>query len=381
MPNEKKESPATLFPRRGGIRTLLLTLGLAVLGLIVLYLLRRFALTLLLVFAGLLFGIFLDGIASLVTKRLHLPRLVALSLVVLLIAGCGVGFCWLAGPRVVEQGQVLVERLPNSIGLLQTRLQEYEWGRSLLRSQPSLDQLQLSLGSILGSVAQAFSITLELAGALVFIFFVGLYLAASPAVYRDGALILLSREHRARGRAVMAALGRALRWWLLGRVVTMTLMGLLTTLALWLADVPLALVLGVIAALFLFVPYLGAIAAAIPAMLIGLMESPAKALWVAVIYTGVHVFEGYCITPFVQKRAVALPPALLLSVQIFSAALFGIMGIIFSTPLTVVVIVLVQTLYVEDVLGEKVAVLGEHEKEASAKQILTEDNKGNEGFI
>ncbi|MGH7935620.1 MAG: AI-2E family transporter, partial [Chthoniobacterales bacterium] len=73
----------------------------------------------------------------------------------------------------------------------------------------------------------------------------------------------------------------------------------------------------VIAGLFLFVPYLGAIAAAIPAMLIALMESPAKALWVAAIYTGVHVFEGYCITPFVQKRAVALPPALLLSVQIF----------------------------------------------------------------
>ncbi|MGH7938056.1 MAG: AI-2E family transporter, partial [Bryobacteraceae bacterium] len=242
MPNEKNESPVALFPCRGKIRILLLTLGLALLGLIVLYLLRRFALTLLLVFAGLLFGIFLDGSASLVRKRLHLPRMVALSLVVLLLAGCGVGFGWLVGPRVVEQAQVLVERLPKSIGLLQTRLQGYEWGRSLLSSLPSLDQLQLSLGSVLGSVAQAFSITMELTGALVFIFFVGLYLAASPAVYRDGTLILLSREHRARGREVMAALGRALRWWLLGRVVTMALMGLLTTLALWLADIPLALV-------------------------------------------------------------------------------------------------------------------------------------------
>nr|MDQ6913522.1 AI-2E family transporter [Verrucomicrobiota bacterium] len=74
-----------------------------------------------------------------------------------------------------------------------------------------------------------------------------------------------------------------------------------------------------------------------------------------------HLFEGYCITPFVQKRAVALPPALLLSVQILSAALFGTMGVIFSTPLTVVAIVLIQTLYVHDVLGENVAVLGRHE--------------------
>ena len=91
------------------------------------------------------------------------------------------------------------------------------------------------------------------------------------------------------------------------------------------------------------------------------MDGPAKAFWIAVIYTGVHVFEGYCITPFVQKRAVALPPALLLCVQILSAALFGLMGVIFSTPLTVLAIVLIQTLYVRDMLGEQVAVLGEHD--------------------
>ena len=114
------------------------------------------------------------------------------------------------------------------------------------------------------------------------------------------------------------------------------------------------------------VPDLGAIAAAMPALLIGLMDSPSKALWVAAIYIWVHVFEGYCITPFVQKRAVALPPAMLLSVQILAATLFGTLGVVFSTPLTVVAIVLIQTLYLQDVLGEKVAVIGEHESNAIA---------------
>ncbi len=270
-------------------------------------------------------------------------------------------FVWLAGPPAAEQVQVLTEQLPRSLTLLQDRLQQYDWGRALIASLPSIDSMQLSFAALLGSVTQAFSITLEVVGAFVFIFFVGLYLAASPDLYLDGALLLLPRERRPRGREVLAALGLALRWWLLGRVVTMTLMGVLTTLALWLAHIPLALVLGIIAGLLLFVPYLGAILAAIPAVLVGLMQSPATALWVLVIYTGVHVFEGYCITPFVQKRAVALPPALLLSVQVLAAALFGTMGIIFSTPLTVVAIVLMQTLYVHDLLGEEVALLGEHE--------------------
>ncbi|MGI8437231.1 MAG: AI-2E family transporter [Chthoniobacterales bacterium] len=335
MPNEHQPAAS-----RATLRHVLLTLGLALLGLIVFYFLRRFATTLLLVFAGLLFGVFLDGLTSFAAKWLRLSRFVALTLVVLLSASVVVGFWWLAGPRVVVQGRALADQLPQSSAFLQSQLKQYDWGRVFLESLPSLDQLQLSFTAIIGSVAQAFSITIELSGALVFVFFVGLYLAASPAAYQDGIVI---------------------RWWLLGRAVTMTLMGLLTWFALWLADVPLALILGVIAGLFLFVPYLGSVAAAIPAILIGLMDGPAKALLVAVIYLGVHVFEGYCITPFVQKRAVALPPALLLSVQIFAAAIFGLVGVIFSTPLTAVAVVLIQTLYVQDVLGEKVSVLGEHE--------------------
>jgi predicted PurR-regulated permease PerM len=366
LPDENKSGSGTLIPARGKLRTLWLVLGLGLIGVIALYLLRRFAITLLLGFAGLLFGLLLDGMAGLASKWLRLPRSIGLALVVLLLASCVAGFCWLAGPRVLEEGRTLVQRLPHSIEVLRSDLQKYDWARSVMKSLPALDKVQFSFGSVLGSVSQALAITLELAGALLFIFFVGFYLAATPAIYRDAVLMLFSRPHRARAREVMAALGKALRWWLFGRAITMTLMGLLTALALWLVDVPLALVLGVIAGLFLFVPYLGALAAAVPAMLVALMESPAKAFWVAVIYTGIHVFEGYCITPFVQKRAVALPPALLLSVQIFSAALFGMLGIIFSTPLTVVAIVLVQTLYVEDVLGEKVALLGEHARDSSA---------------
>lgn len=353
MPNEAA--------RRGTLRTVLITLGVVSLAVIGLYLVRSFATTVLLIFAGILFGVFLHGCAALLEKWLRLPAFLALGLVVLLLASSAAAFFWLAGPQALQQVQLLTQQLPRSLTLLQERLQQHDWGRALVGSLPSVDSMQLSFAAILGSVTQAFSITLELLGAFVFIFFVGLYLAASPELYLDGALLLLPPVHRRRGREVLAALGLALRWWLLGRVVTMTLMGVLTALALWWAHIPLALVLGIIAGLLLFVPYLGAILAAIPAVLVGLMQSPGTALWVLVIYTGVHLFEGYCITPFVQKRAVALPPALLLSVQVLAAALFGTMGIIFSTPLTVATIVIVQMLYVQDVLQEEVAVLGEHE--------------------
>jgi predicted PurR-regulated permease PerM len=347
------------------LRTVLITLGLIGIAVIVLYLLRNFASALLLIFAGILFGIFLNALTNLGAKRLHLPRWLALTLLLVVIVGGGVLFIWLAGPQVVQQMQQLAEQLPKSLSKLRDQLERHDWGRTILSNLPSLDKMNPSLATLMGSVTQFFSITLEVLGAIVFVFFVGLYLAAGPREYLDPLLLLFSPEHRERGHEIVAALGGALGWWLFGRAVTMSSLGILTTIALWLFGIPLALVLGIIAGLLLFVPYLGAIAAAIPAMLVALVQSPEKAFWVGCIYTGVHVFEGYCITPFVQRRAVALPPGLLISVQILSASLFGIGGVVFSTPLTVVAIVLVQMLYVQNVLGERVAVLGDHEPHKS----------------
>lgn len=360
MPNHKAPVEKVIVARGGALRGVLITLGIAGILLAVLYLLRNFASTLLLIFAGVLFGILIDGIARLLVRYVRLPRPIAIAVTVLVILGTISIFFSTAGPQVISQAQVLGRELPQSIAVAENQLQHFRWGRAVVAALPAAGDVQLSAGALVGRVSQALTITAELVGAFLFIFFVGVYSAAAPQHYIPGALLLVSREHRPRAREILEALGTALRWWLLGRVVTMTLMGTLTTLALWLLNIPLALVLGILAGILLFVPYLGAIAAAIPAVLIGLLASPQKALWVALVYTGVHIFEGYCITPFVQKRAVSLPPALLLSVQLLSAALFGLMGVIFSTPLTVVAIVLIQALYVQDVLGERVELLGEH---------------------
>ncbi len=364
MPNDsdKQDKGEAVFRTEGTLRRIIVALAVAALLFGLFHFLRNFADALLLLFAGVLFGILLRGLSRIALRWLRLPVGWALALVVAIIVAAVGGFLWLAGPRMAHELRQLSAQLPQAIDSLQHQIRHSDWGGAVLDGLPSLSKVHLSPSLLLGPVSEAFTITLEIIGGLVFVFFLGLYMAATPKVYLDGILLLISPVHRTRGREVLMALDTALSWWLLGRVVTMTVMGILTTLVLWLANIPLALVLGVIAGLLLFVPYVGAVLAAVPAMLIALMQSPAKALWVAAIYTGVHVFEGYCITPFVQKRAVTLPPALLLSVQILSGAFFGFMGIVFSTPLTVVVIVLVQTLYVQDILGEEVVVLGENEK-------------------
>jgi predicted PurR-regulated permease PerM len=98
----------------------------------------------------------------------------------------------------------------------------------------------------------------------------------------------------------------------------------------------------------------------IPAILVGLAESFGLAIWVVVIFLGVQGLESYLITPLIQQKAVSIPPALLLSVQIIFGTLFGIMGMLLATPIAVTAIVVIQMLYINDALEDHVSPMGEH---------------------
>lgn len=85
-------------------------------------------------------------------------------------------------------------------------------------------------------------------------------------------------------------------------------------------------------------------------MLLALTQGPKHALLVALLYLTVQIIESYILQPLVQQRAVSLPPAITLSAQILIGTIFGLIGLIFATPLTVVLLNLTQMLYVEDLL-------------------------------
>jgi len=76
----------------------------------------------------------------------------------------------------------------------------------------------------------------------------------------------------------------------------------------------------------------------------------------------VNGYENYLITPLVQSKTVHLPPAVAIAALVLVGSLFGVLGLIVATPLTVSLMVVVKMLYVEDALGEPMHVEG-----ASAK--------------
>jgi predicted PurR-regulated permease PerM len=120
-----------------------------------------------------------------------------------------------------------------------------------------------------------------------------------------------------------------------------------------LLGIPLAFSLAVLAALLDFVPNIGPIIAGIPAVLFAFTQSPTTALHVLLLYVGVQTLESYFITPFIERKTVSLPPALTGTVQLVLALLVGIPGVIVAAPLTAVGMIIVQRLYVEGALGDR----------------------------
>lgn len=311
-------------------------------------------------FAAILLAIFLDGLAGLLRRYTGIGQLAALTAVLLAIAALLAVLVLTAGPAIGEQITQLGERLPEAVARFRDTLEAHPWSRAFLRQAPEAADLAPSAGALIGEVSGLFSTTLGALVNLAIVVITGVYLAVNPGVYLRGFLALVPTRACRRAEEVLGALGEALRWWLVGRVATMTAVGVLTALGLWLVDMPLVLALGLTAGLLSFVPVIGPVVAAVPALLLALMDDPVKAAYVLAVYSGVQFLEGNLITPLIQNRTVSLPPAMLLVAQLLMGILFGFLGVLLATPLAVTVMVLIQMLYVQDVLGRPVRVVGQH---------------------
>lgn len=191
------------------------------------------------------------------------------------------------------------------------------------------------------------------------VLFTGLYLAAQPGLYRSGVILLFPKAVHDRVGETLDTMANALRQWLVGQLIAMAVVGMLTGLGLWLLGLPSALTLALIAALLEFIPLVGPIVSAVPAVLLAFTLGWSMVLSVALLYLAVQQVEGNLLIPLLQKRMVSLLPALTLVAVVVLGLLFGRPGVLFATPLTVVLLVGIKMLYVEDVLGEQTEIPGQ----------------------
>jgi predicted PurR-regulated permease PerM len=195
---------------------------------------------------------------------------------------------------------------------------------------------------------------------IVLVIFLAIYIGAEPDVYHGGMMHLFPHASRKRAGEVLSMIAHTLRRWLRTQLIAMLVIGTVTTVALLILGIPAAIPLGILAGLFEFIPTVGPILSAIPAVTMGFIDSPEKALTVAIVYGAIQFAENNLLIPMLMKEGMDLPPAVTILAQALMALLFGFLGLLVAVPLIAATIVGVKMLYVEDVVGDEVD-LGEED--------------------
>jgi predicted PurR-regulated permease PerM len=332
------------------VRKTLIVLGLGLFA----ALLWKLSDVLLLAFGAVLVAILLHTASDALVRYLRVPERWSLAVASLIIFAAFIAVIALFGTQVRAQFSNVVERLPFAIDNFskQLGLGAVSDDLSEIVNNAPTGGLAARLAGIGGAILSGFA-------DFILVVIAGIYIAASPRLYRRGFVKLFPVRHHEQAESSLQASGQALRLWLTSQLIAMACVAVLSTIAFWLIGLPSAIALGLIAGLADFVPFLGPVLGALPAVLIAFSVSGETALWTILAVIAIQQIEGNVIFPLVARSVISIPPALALFAILIGSVLFGTLGLIFGFPLAVVTYVLVKKLYVRETLGEETEVPGE----------------------
>jgi predicted PurR-regulated permease PerM len=307
-------------------------------------------------FLGILFGLAVSTGVD-ILERYRLPRGVGAVSIVLGFFLLLVGAASTNMPTIRQQSRELREKVPESLDRLEQWL--HKRGIVLLdttatdstgvttRAAALRSTVENQVGTAAKYVFPFLSQTVAIVGGVMLIIFMAIYIGAEPEVYRKGVLLLVPLRMRDRAIEVTRAIALVLRKWLVTQLIAMVVIGIVSTIALLILDVQPAFALGLLAGLFEFIPTVGPLLAAIPAVAMGFLDSPEKALTVGLVYWGIQFLENNLLIPLLMKGGVNVPPVVTILGQALMTILFGFLGLMVAVPMMAATIVLVRMLYVE----------------------------------
>lgn len=331
-----------------------------VLTVLLLWLFKTVAQVFVLLMLGVLLSLFWGAVADWIERRTHAPERLALTTAILGTVGALALLIWILAPPVIEQTRKLVDQLP-------TFITSWEAGIDTLAGKiPALGEMlgpqkeHRTLTAIYGQLSGVFGSIptrlFEMVHAAINVFAVGvmgIYLSLHPALYREWLIALFPPIHRDLVRDVLTDLADSLRAYIVGQLLTMTFLGAITALGLYVLNVPFWGVFGIFTGLVAIIPFFGTLlSTTLPALFVLTGNgydgfSPfGHAMLVVGLGVVVHLIEGNIVSPLVMSKKIDLPPVLTIMSVLVIGQLLGGLGLIIALPTLAALMVIVRRILI-----------------------------------
>jgi predicted PurR-regulated permease PerM len=339
-------------------------IGWVLLAVIVVALLIRTIDVFLVLFLAIILAVYLNAVSNFLQRRLGVPAPVGLAAGLALSLGALVGVVFLIAPAVTGQVQDLIANLPLYLTDLDQNINRLVrnipvLGRGVSESgSPGLLATSVNelFGFLRGAVVPYLKGGLELIIITVSVVVMAVYLTRNPGVYVEGVVALVPPARRPLARIILYDLKHTLHAWVVGQIIAMVVLAVLTTLGLWMLNVPYFLAFGMFAGIAAIVPFFGTLfSTLIPALFALGVAGLGKAIAVTALGIGVHLVEANFVAPVVMERKVNLPPVITIAGVLLIGKLFGLAGLIVAVPILAFVMVLIRHILLGEVYGDAIS--------------------------
>ncbi len=324
--------------------------------------------------AGLVF--LLNPIVNYLEAR-RVPRVVAVFLSFLFFVTVVVAGFSLLVPAISEQSAAFASSLPETydallewvedigqrfnldIGVPLTEAGIRDW-LSDPANQETIQQVIGNFGTLGGRLILGVA---EGVAVVVLAPLMALYMLLDLKRTKEKAVELTPPRHREEAVFVASQVATAMGSFVRGQLLVAIIVGVASSIGLWLLDIPFWLIIGILSGILNLIPFAGPIVGGALAALVALLDgSVAKAVLAILVFTAIQQTDNHVITPLVQRTRVQLSPLVIVLALIVGGSLAGLLGVLVAVPLTAAVRIIAGHLWRTRVLGQSWA-------EASSRMI------------
>jgi predicted PurR-regulated permease PerM len=302
-----------------------------------------------------------------VFQRMRIPRILAVFLAFAVLVALIVAVIALVLPTIRVQAEELGQQLPDLY------LSGIDWAREAgarlgvdvdeLLSQQAIEDwlndpanqdtvqnLLLGFGAGAGQLIRGVT---EAIAVLVLAPVLAIYILIDLERFKVNSLGITPPRHREETAYVAGQVSTAMGSFVRGQLLVSFIVGVASSLGMWLIDLPFWLIIGILAGFLNLIPFLGPVVGGALAALVALLNrDPGQAIWAVLIFVAIQQVDNHVITPVVQRARVNLSPLVIVLALIIGGSVAGLLGVLVAVPMTAAIRIIVGHLWRTRVLGE-----------------------------